>query len=114
MSRLPHAPLPPGLDEDFEVVRPLGAGGMGAVWLVRDRFLGRLVALKVLLEEHATPDLRERFLREARTSARLEHPHIIDVYRADESNGVVWFTMRFIDGESLGRPHSRARSPTRV
>jgi hypothetical protein len=113
MSRLPHAPLPPGLDEDFEVVRPLGAGGMGAVWLVRDRFLGRLVALKVLLEEHATPDLRERFLREARTSARLEHPHIIDVYRADETNGVVWFTMRFIDGESLG-DRIRERGPMPV
>lgn len=95
-------PLPSALDEDFEVVRVLGTGGMGAVWLVRDRFLDRLVALKVLLQAQASPDRRERFLREARTSARLEHPHIIDVYRADESNGVVWFTMRFIDGESLG------------
>jgi aminoglycoside phosphotransferase (APT) family kinase protein len=75
---------------------------MGAVWLVRDRFLDRLVALKVLLAEQATPEERERFLREARTSARLEHPHIIDVYRADETDGVVWFTMRYVDGESLG------------
>jgi tRNA A-37 threonylcarbamoyl transferase component Bud32 len=95
-------PLPSALDEDFEVIRVLGTGGMGAVWLVRDRFLDRLVALKVLLQDQSNPERRERFLREARTSARLEHPHIIDVYRADESNGVVWFTMRFIDGESLG------------
>jgi len=75
---------------------------MGAVWLVRDRFLDRLVALKVLLAEQASSDERERFLREARTSARLEHPHIIEVYRADETGGVVWFSMRYVHGESLG------------
>ncbi len=75
---------------------------MGAVWLVRDRFLDRLVALKVLLADDADAEQRERFLREARTSARLEHPHIIDVYRADETDGVVWFSMRYINGESLG------------
>ena len=50
----------------------------------------------------ASAERRERFLREARTSARLEHPHIIDVFRADETDGTVWFTMRFVDGESLG------------
>lgn len=86
----------------FDVIRPLGMGGMGAVWLVRDRFLDRDVALKVLLAEHTGAEMRERFLREARTSARLEHPHIIDVYRADETQGTVWFTMRFVDGETLG------------
>ncbi len=106
-------PLPPGLADSFDVVRLLGVGGMGAVWLVRDRFLDRLVALKVLLEEHASPENRERFLREARTSARLEHPHIIDVYRADETHGVVWFTMRFIDGDSLGA-RIRDRGPVPV
>jgi len=106
-------PLPQGLDTSFEMVRLLGTGGMGAVWLVRDRFLDRLVALKVLLQEHANDERRERFLREARTSARLEHPHIIDVYRADETHGVVWFTMRFIDGESLGT-RVRDRGPLPV
>lgn len=96
----------------FEVIRPLGMGGMGAVWLVRDRMLDRDVALKVLLAEHTGPDMRERFLREARTSARLEHPHIIDVYRADETHGTVWFTMRFVDGETLGdRIRERASLP---
>lgn len=106
--------LPAGLETHFDMVRLLGKGGMGTVWLVRDRFLDRLVALKVLLEEHGDePDRRARFLREARTSARLEHPHIIDVYRADETNGVVWFTMRFIDGESLG-DRIRDRGPVPV
>jgi hypothetical protein len=102
MSSVSATPLPPGLAASFETIRLLGTGGMGAVWLVRDRFLDRLVALKVLLADQATADERERFLREARTSARLEHPHIIDVYRADETDGVVWFTMRYVDGESLG------------
>jgi len=95
-------PLPLALAALFDVIRPLGVGGMGAVWLVRDRFLDRNVAIKVLLAEQTNIEQRERFLREARTSARLEHPHIIDVYRADETEGTVWFTMRFIDGESLG------------
>jgi len=95
-------PLAPALRELFDIIRPLGVGGMGAVWLVRDRFLDRSVALKVLRDGQAAPDEQERFLREARTSAKLEHPHIIDVYRADETDGIVWFTMRYIDGESLG------------
>ncbi len=86
--------LPAGLAASFDTIRPLGAGGMGAVWLVGDRFLDRLVALKVLHADQSGPEERERFLREARTSARLEHPHIIDVYRTDETDGVVWFSMR--------------------
>ncbi|MBL0940490.1 MAG: serine/threonine protein kinase [Gemmatimonadaceae bacterium] len=113
MSPAPISPLPPGLAASFETVRLLGSGGMGAVYLVRDRFLDRLVALKVLLAEEATPEHRERFLREARTSARLEHPHIIDVYRADETDGVVWFSMRYINGESLG-DRLRDRGPMAV
>ncbi len=94
----------------FDVIRPLGVGGKGAVWLVRDRFLDRAVALNVLLAEHDSTAQRERFLREARTSARLEHPHIIDVYRADETAGTVWFTIRFVNGESMG-DRLRERGP---
>ena len=93
-------PFPAALDGLFEPVRPLGAGGMGAVWLVRDRMLDRLVALKVLLAAGAAE--RERFLREARTAAKLVHPHIVPIFRADETAGTTWFTMGFVDGESLG------------
>lgn len=100
--RLDLPPLPAALEQMFDVLRPLGMGGMGAVWLVRDAFLDRPVALKVLINASSNVDHRERFLREARTSARLEHPHIIDVFRADETDGTVWFTMRFVDGETLG------------
>ena len=75
---------------------------MGSVWLARDRMLDRMVAIKVLLTSAASDATRERFLREARTAAKLSHPHIVPVHRADESNGQVWFSMGFVEGESLG------------
>ncbi|HYW49396.1 MAG TPA: serine/threonine-protein kinase [Gemmatimonadaceae bacterium] len=95
-------PIPEAVLAAFDIVRPLGQGGMGSVWLARDRLLDRLVAIKVLLTGSATDATRERFLREARTAAKLGHPNIVPVHRADESNGQVWFSMAFIEGESLG------------
>jgi eukaryotic-like serine/threonine-protein kinase len=96
----------------YDPVRPLGAGGMGTVWLVRDRVLDRLVALKILRDDLTSADDRERFLREARTAARLVHPHIVPIFRAGESDGASWFTMAFVDGESLGdRFRDRGRLP---
>ncbi len=94
--------IPEAVRAAFDIVRPLGQGGMGTVWLARDRLLDRLVAIKVLLTSAASDATRERFLREARTAAKLSHPHIVPVHRADESNGQVWFSMGFVEGESLG------------
>jgi tRNA A-37 threonylcarbamoyl transferase component Bud32 len=94
--------IPDAVRTAFDIVRPLGQGGMGSVWLARDRLLERLVAIKVLLTSAASDATRERFLREARTAAKLSHPHIVPVHRADESNGQVWFSMGFVEGESLG------------
>ncbi len=94
--------IPAAVRTAFDIVRPLGQGGMGSVWLARDRILDRLVAIKVLLTSAASDDTRDRFLREARTAAKLSHPHIVPVHRADESDGQVWFSMGFVDGESLG------------
>lgn len=96
------AAVPDAVRAAFDLVRPLGQGGMGTVWLARDRMLDRLVAIKVLLTSAASDATRERFLREARTAAKLSHPHIVPVHRADESNGQVWFSMGFVEGESLG------------
>jgi serine/threonine protein kinase len=96
------AAIPEAVRAAFDIVRPLGQGGMGTVWLARDRMLDRLVAIKVLLTSAASDSTRERFLREARTAAKLSHPHIVPVHRADESNGQVWYSMGFVDGESLG------------
>src|SRR5687768_1136261 len=90
------------LAPEYEVERVLGTGGMGAVFLARDLRLDRQVAVKVVAPELASSDaLRQRFLREARTIARLRHPHIVDVYTAGESKGLLYFIMRCVDGESL-------------
>jgi len=86
----------------FRVERELGRGGMGVVYLAREERLDRMVALKVLPAHLATqPATRERFLREALTAARLAHPNVVPVYRADEAGGTAFFAMAFVDGESL-------------
>jgi predicted Ser/Thr protein kinase len=96
--------LSAALDGQYAVERELGRGGMGVVYLARDVRLDRAVALKVLPAELAArADTRERFLREARTAAQLSHPHIVPVYRADEFNGVTYFAMGYVDGETLGQ-----------
>jgi eukaryotic-like serine/threonine-protein kinase len=90
------------LASQYAVERELGRGGMGAVFLARDVRLDRLVAIKVLPPHLAAEaELRELFLREARTAARLSHPHIVAVFRADELAGHPFFAMPFIEGENL-------------
>ena len=90
------------LAPDYEVERVLGTGGMGAVFLARDRTLDRRVAIKVVAPELASSAaLRQRFLREARTIARLRHPSIVDVYTAGEANGLLYFVMQYVAGQSL-------------
>ena len=90
------------LTPNFRILGELGRGGMGVVYLGVDVNLDREVAIKVLPSYLARePEVRERFLREARTAAKLTHPNIVPVYRADEMGGVVFFVMRHIDGESL-------------
>ena len=97
LSRYTRALLP-----DFELQREIGRGGMGIVYLGVDVKLDRPVAVKVLPEElAAAPGVRERFLREARTAAKLSHPNIVPIYRADELDGVAFFVMEFVDGPSL-------------
>jgi tRNA A-37 threonylcarbamoyl transferase component Bud32/tetratricopeptide (TPR) repeat protein len=77
--------IPPELRQRFDVIDVLGSGGMGAVLRVRDRVLGREVALKLMLDDRWThPEHRSRFLREARAAATLDHPNIITVHDVDE------------------------------
>jgi predicted Ser/Thr protein kinase len=103
--------LADALRGQFIVERELGRGGMGVVYLARELNLDRYVALKVLPAALATqPDTRERFLREARTAARLAHPNVVPVYRADEAGGTAFFAMAFVDGETLA-DHLRDRGP---
>jgi predicted Ser/Thr protein kinase len=103
--------LADALRGQFQVERELGRGGMAVVYLARDERLDRMVALKVLPATLAAqPQTRERFLREARTAARLAHPNIVPVYRADEAGGSAYFAMAYVDGESLAE-RVRDRGP---
>ena len=96
------------LSPDFELQREIGRGGMGVVYLALDVKLDRPVAIKVLPEHlSGVSEVRARFLQEARTAAKLSHPNIVPIYRADELRGVVFFVMAHIDGESLAERLSR-------
>ena len=85
----------------YAIERELGRGGMATVFLARDLKHDRPVALKVLHPELAAGLGPERFLREIRLAARLQHPHILTVLDSGEAAGQLWFTMPFIEGESL-------------
>ena len=105
MTSLPPeiAPLAASLEGQYDIERELGRGGMGVVYLAHDVKLDREVAIKVLPPLLAgSADVRERFLREARTAARLSHPNIVAIHRADEIDSRVFFVMGYIAGESLG------------
>jgi serine/threonine-protein kinase len=96
------APLAAALAGQYDIERELGRGGMGVVYLAQDVKLDRKVAIKVLPPLLAdTAEVRERFLREARTSARLTHPNIVAIYGAGEINSRVYFVMSCVEGESL-------------
>jgi serine/threonine-protein kinase len=101
------------LSGQYEVEREIGRGGMGVVYLARDLRLDRMVAIKTLPPAMGgDPVFRERFLREARTAARLNHPNIVPIHRADEAGGQVFFVMGFVDGDSLaGRLAAGPLSP---
>ncbi|MDP2959608.1 MAG: serine/threonine-protein kinase [Longimicrobiales bacterium] len=87
----------------YSLERELGRGGMGIVFLAREVALDRMVALKLLPPElTARPGLKERFLREARTAARLSHPNIVPIHAVDEVDGFVFFAMTYVEGGTLG------------
>jgi serine/threonine-protein kinase len=97
-----QARLSSALAGRYVIERELGAGGMGTVFLARDATLERPVAIKVISPDVAgSAELRQRFLLEARTVARLRHPNIVSVYSAGEDDGLLWFAMEFVPGESL-------------
>ena len=90
------------LGQQYEIVRPLGQGGMGAVYLARERSLERFVAIKVLRPELAeVHDGRERFRREARIAAQLSHPGIVPLHTFGEVGGIWYFVMGYVRGTSL-------------
>jgi eukaryotic-like serine/threonine-protein kinase len=97
----PAGELAEALQDRYAIERELGRGGMATVYLAQDLRHDRPVALKVLHPELAQALGPERFQREIRMAARLQHPHILTVLDSGESGGRLWFTMPFIEGESL-------------
>ncbi len=86
----------------LEILELIGRGGMGAVYKARQPVLDRLVALKVLPPEvRSVPDFAERFQREARSLARLSHPHIVAVYDFGQADGLYYFLMEYVEGATL-------------
>ena len=96
--------LPQSVDR-FQIVRILGKGGMGTVYLARDARLDRYVALKILhSEDLAADERRARFLREARTSASVRHPNVATIYEVGETGeGVPFIVMEYCEGETLAQ-----------
>src|SRR5262245_52213974 len=86
----------------YEILRPLGRGGMGEVYAARDTKLNRIVALKLLPPATADdPDRLKRFRREAQAIAALNHPNVVTIYAVEDAGGAPFLTMELVDGKSL-------------
>jgi len=97
----PFAELNAALPDHYVIDRELGRGGMALVYLARDIRHERFVALKTLRPEIAIALGRERFLREIKLAARLQHPNILPVYDSGDAGGTLYYVMPFVEGESL-------------
>ncbi len=103
-ARLPvgQDPLPGSEIAGFRLEELLGRGGMGAVYRAEDVRLGRKVALKLLVPELAESErFRERFFRESKVAASLDHPHIVPIYAAGDADGRLYLAMRYVEGYDL-------------
>jgi serine/threonine-protein kinase len=97
------------LADRYTVEREIGRGGMATVFLAEEHHPRRKVAIKVLTPDVATRLLRERFLREVNLASTLTHPHIVPVFAAGEADGLLYFVMPFVEGESLRQRMTRQR-----
>ena len=108
-----HPPSDTGTDREtvvgatvagYRIEELIGRGGMGAVYRAQEEALAREVALKVIAPELAQDErFRERFLRESRIAASLDHPNVVPLYRAGEEAGVLYLAMRYVEGTDLGK-----------
>src|SRR2546427_526707 len=100
----------------YDVEREIGAGGMARVFLAVEQHPHRGVAIKVLDPEVSTRLLRERFIREVDLSSNLSHPHIVPIFSAGEVDGLFYYVMPYVEGESLRHRllRDRDRKSTRL
>ena len=102
----PELPLPTGPDGrgqlgHYRILKELGTGGMGTVFLAEDSQLERLVALKVLRPNRTNPESVQRFLREARATAAIHHEHVVTIYQVGEERGLPFLAMELLKGMTL-------------
>ena len=103
-------PLPTRIDR-YEVRERIGQGGMGVLYLALDPAIDRLVAIKVLRVDNE--EIHERFIREAKSAGRLQHPNIITIYDVGDHEGQPFIAMEYIAGETLGEI-IRRRAPLTI
>ncbi len=96
-----RAALEAKLQSQYRIVRLLGRGGMGSVYLARDLTLDREVAIKVVKTDTSAREIQDRLRREARTAARLSHPNVVPLYTFGDVEGMPYFVMGYVRGESL-------------
>jgi len=88
----------------YQIEALIGHGGMGAVYRAEELTLGRKVALKVIAPELGGDGrFRERFLRESRIAASLDHPHIVPIFKAGDEDGALFLAMRYVEGTDLAK-----------
>src|SRR5215510_1033535 len=96
----------------YEILSPLGAGGMGEVWKARDTRLERTVAIKVLPEHLSkNEEIRQRFEREAKTISQLSHPHICALYDVNREGETEYLVMEYLEGETLSERLAKGPLP---
>src|SRR5437764_60146 len=105
--------LPHRLADRYELISQIGEGGFAHVYRATDTHLDRLVAVKILKEEHAlNSGFVSRFQREARAAARVHHPNVVQVFDSGQDNGTLFIIMELIEGRDLKAViHERAPEP---
>ena len=106
-----RARLEKALEDTYIFERELGGGGMSRTYLVRERALDRRVVVKVLAPELLAGISVERFRREVMMAAKLQHPHVVPVLTTGDVDGLPWFSMPYVDGDSLRQRLGRGALP---